>query len=55
MQSSGSWRTVMRTRSAAPNKAEMWDERVRMMQAWADRLDALREAPSDNVETLQAA
>jgi len=37
------------------NKAEMWDERVRMMQAWADRLDALREAPSDNVETLQAA
>jgi integrase len=30
------------------NKADMWQERVRMMQFWADRLDALR----DNVVSL---
>lgn len=24
-------------------RAEFWDERVRMMQWWADKLDALRE------------
>ena len=33
------------------NKAEMWDERVRLMQHWADRLNALR----GNVLTLKAA
>ena len=26
-------------------RAEFWDERVRMMQWWADRLDELKEAP----------
>jgi hypothetical protein len=41
------------------NKSAMWEERVRMMQHWADRLDALREAPGDmpgnNVVPLQHA
>ena len=29
---------------ALPYAAEYWPERVRMMQAWADYLDALRDA-----------
>ena len=33
------------------NRSAMWQERVRMMQHWADRLDALR----DNVVTLKKA
>jgi integrase len=32
------------------NKAEMWDERVRMMQHWADQLDRMRDG---NVVQLQ--
>jgi hypothetical protein len=34
------------------NKAEMWDERVRMMQHWADQLDRMADG---NVVQLQAA
>ena len=36
------------------NKAAMWDERVRMMQAWADRLGALRQARGGHVAAIAA-
>ncbi|WP_428032612.1 hypothetical protein [Ancylobacter sp.] len=33
-------------RRAYTHAAEYWDERVRMMQVWADYLDELRTAPA---------
>lgn len=33
-------------RRAYTHAAEYWDERVRMMQAWADYLDVMRQAPA---------
>lgn len=34
----------------AYNRAQYWDERVHMMQWWADYLDHLRKSPTTNVE-----